>query len=411
MRRRLVLLAVAAALFSTSGASAALVRVQQPHTGEVVQPRLRAGHITIPRGQRTGRVRVITTLRMPPLAAARGSTFALAGPSRHLDVKSASSAAYLAAIEQAQARAASQLKAAIPSARVQQRYRILLDGFAVSVPATKLPALRKLAYVHRIYPSMQYTQNLNRSPGVIGASQYEAATGMRGDGIKIGIVDDGIDAANRFFNPTGYQYPLGFPKGGLKWTTPKVIVARAYPGPGSGRAGRLPVDPRASFHATHVAGIAAGIAGTTAPAGRDHPITTGLSGVAPRAYLGNYRVFNAPTPIGNIANTPEIVKAFEDAVADGMDVINFSGGGPQTDPINDAMYETVANVVNAGVVPVISAGNDREDFGLGTAGSPGTVPDAISVAAVSNSQVFAPALTVSAPGAPAAVARLPFIPA
>src|SRR5438128_6141873 len=46
----------------------------------------------------------------------------------------------------------------------------------------------------------------------------------------------------------------------------------------------------------------------------------------------------------------------------------------------------------AGVVPDIAAGNDRDDFGFGTAGSPSTAPDAISVAAVSNSQVFAPAL-------------------
>ena len=363
----------------TSGASATLRQIQQPHSGEVVKPRVQAGHLFIPHGQHTGRVRVITTLRMPPLAAARGSSFSLFGPTRRLDIKSASSAAYVAAIEQAQARAVSQLKAAIPSARVQEHYEILLDGFTVSVPVSKLPALRKLSYVHKIYPSLSYTQNLNRSPGVIGATQYSAATGDKGDGIKVGIVDDGIDASNRFFTPTGMKYPLGFPKGGLKWTTPKVIVARAYPGPGSGRAGRLPVDPKASFHATHVSGIVAGDEGTTAPAGRDHPITTGLSGVAPHAWLGNYRVFNAPSPVGNIANTPEIVKAFEDAVADGMDVINFSGGGPQTDPINDAMYETVANVVNAGVVPVISAGNDREDYGLGSAGSPGTVPDAISV--------------------------------
>ena len=62
-----------------------------------------------------------------------------------------------------------------------------------------------------------------------------------------------------------------------------MIVARAYPGPGSGKAGRLPLDRKASFHGTHVAGIAAGNAGTTAPAGPDHPEVKGLTGVAPRA--------------------------------------------------------------------------------------------------------------------------------
>ncbi len=84
------------------------------------------------------------------------------------------------------------------------------------------------------------------------------------------------------------------------------------------------------------------------------------------AWIGNYRVFTVPTPLGHQANTPEIVDAFEAAVADGMNVINFSGGGPETDPANDAMYETMRNTALAGVVPVIAAGNDREDFGLGS---------------------------------------------
>ena len=92
-----------------------------------------------------------------------------------------------------------------------------------------------------------------------------------------------------------------------------------------------------------------------------------------------------------------------------MDVINFSGGGPQTDPANDALVEAVRNVAAAGVVPVISAGNDRDDYGLGSAGSPGTAPDAISVAAVSNSHVFAPALGVTAPARPASLTQIPFV--
>ena len=83
-----------------------------------------------------------------------------------------------------------------------------------------------------------------------------------------------------------------------------MIVARAFPGPTSGRGGRLAVDPTASFHGTHVAGIAAGDAGTCSPGGSDHPPTCGLSGVAPRAYLGNYRVFTVPTPAGMVADTP-----------------------------------------------------------------------------------------------------------
>jgi hypothetical protein len=84
-----------------------------------------------------------------------------------------------------------------------------------------------------------------------------------------------------------------------------------------------------------------------------------------------------------------------------MDVINFSGGGAETEPANDAMVEVIHNVALAGVVPVISAGNDRDQFGMGTVGSPGTAPDAITVAATSNTHVFSPVMSVRSPGAPA----------
>ena len=73
------------------------------------------------------------------------------------------------------------------------------------------------------------------------------------------------------------------------------------------------------------------------------------------------------------------------------------------------MIETVRNVTNAGVVAVISAGNDRDDYGLGSAGSPGTAPDAISVAAVSNGHVYAAALDVVESGAPVSLRGLPFL--
>ena len=80
-----------------------------------------------------------------------------------------------------------------------------------------------------------------------------------------------------------------------------------------------------------------------------------------------------------------------------MDVINFSGGGPETDPVNDAMIEAIAQRGRAGVVPVIAAGNDRDDFGLGSVGSPGTAPDAITVAAVSNTPRLRPRAHASSP--------------
>jgi minor extracellular serine protease Vpr len=398
VRRTLVLIALVSALAGSVSASASLTPLRR-HLGDVTIPRLRRGTISVPPGHADGTVRVIVTLGLAPLAQRFGGGLTFGLGSRKLDLAGRTSQTYLAAIAAAQRTAITELRRAIPQARVSWRYRILLDGFTVSLPATKLQRLLELGFVNHVYPSLRYTESLNRSRAVIGATQLEAATGADGSGIKIGVVDDGIDQTNPFFNPTGFSYPPGFPKGNTAYTTPKVIVARAFPGPGSGTAGTLPLDRQVSFHGTHVAGIAAGDANTTAPAGRNHPLVTGLSGVAPRAWLGNYRVFNVPLPFGggDSAETPEIVAAFESAVADGMDVINFSGGGPETDPANDAMIDTIRSVADAGVVPVIAAGNDRDDFGLGTVQTPGSAPDAITVAAVSNSHFFGRELTVVSP--------------
>ena len=365
--------------------------------------------IRIPAGHRTGLVTVLVDLRLPPLAARYGRGLFAFGPRRKLSLASTTSRAYLARLERAQTLAAGQIRRAIPRARIFERYRLILNGFALRLPYRDLPALEGLAAVQKVYPSLRYHLDTNKSPSVIRADTFWASTGGRGQGIKIGVVDDGVDMDNPFFNPAGLSYPVGFPKGARRWTTPKVIVARAFPGPGSGRQGRLPLWRPDSFHGTHVAGIAAGVQGTIAPAGPDHPTVAGLSGIAPRAWIGNYRVFNVPVPTGGLdAFTPQIVKAFEAAVADGMDVINFSGGGPQADPASDALIEAVDNVAAAGVVPVISAGNDRDVFGLGTIGSPSNAPAAISAAAVSNVHVFGSELTVTAPGAPASLQHVPF---
>ena len=377
--------------------------------GERTVPRVQSGALKFTHAHARGRVTVIVGLRSEPLAAYNRNLFSATRRAK-LDVRSRSSRRYLARLAREQRAAVRILKRAIPSARVSYRYRVVLNGFAVTVPYRKLPTLVRLAPVTKVYATARYQLDTNRSPAVIGADALWAATGDRGEGVKIGVVDDGVDETNPFFDPTGFTYPPGFPKGARKWTTPKVIVARAFPGPGSGRQGRLPIFRPASFHGTHVSGIAAGDANTTAPAGPDHPATSGLSGIAPRAWIGNYRVFNAPTPTGFDAFTPQIVAAFEAAVDDGMDVINFSGGGPQPDPVADALVDAVRNVAAAGVVPVISAGNDRDEWGLGSVGSPGTAPDAISVAAVSNSHVFAPSLSVDTPDAPATVKSVPVTP-
>jgi minor extracellular serine protease Vpr len=407
LRRIALLAAAAAALACASAASTALQPIRRPHARDTA-PRMWKGPLRIPREHFRGRVRVIARLDLPPLAAAYSEDLAVGGTSRRLDVGSGSSRRYLARLERAQSAAATAIRQAIPGAVVSRRFQVILDGLTVDLPVRRLTKLAELPFVTRVYPSVAYKLSLNKSPGLIRADTFWASTGDRGEGMKIGIVDDGVDETHIFLAPTGMSYPPGFPKGARRWTTPKVIVARAFPGPGSGRRGRLPIDRKASFHATHVAGIAAGRAGTSSPGGLDHPPVANLSGIAPNAWIGNYRVFNIPTRGGYTANTPEIVAAFEAAVRDGMDVINFSGGAAETDPVNDALIEAVSNVAAAGVVPVIAAGNSRDDYGLGSIDSPGSAPDAIAVAASSNVHVFAPSLSIQNAAAPSTLRNVPF---
>ena len=59
-----------------------------------------------------------------------------------------------------------------------------------------------------------------------------------GAGIKIGIIDDGVDQTHPFFDPAGYAMPAGFPKGQTAYTTAKVIVATVVPAPGRDLAAR-----------------------------------------------------------------------------------------------------------------------------------------------------------------------------
>jgi minor extracellular serine protease Vpr len=418
LRRLAFLVSLLVAIAVTGSAAGSLGRTPQDVIAQAKLKVRPAPDLAATERTAGNRVRVIVTLEDPPLAAAFSARrFPGVGPNVRLNVRSAFARSYLETLQAEQTRAIASIREAIPEAVVSRRYQVLVNGFAVSVPYERLPELMEVDAAERVYPSYTYQLNLNRGPSVLGAPAFSSLTGARGDGVKVAVVDDGVDHEHPFLAPTGFSYPPGFPKGQTGSTTPKVIAARGFAGTG---ASSTPLDRDRSFHGTHVAGVIAGVL-TDVEASRPgvcsessggcHPAVDDLQGVAPRAYIGNYRVFNvpAPAPLGGCcsANSPEIVAAFEAAVRDGMDIINFSGGGPQADPRTDVLIQAVTNIVRAGVVPVISAGNDRDFFGLGTAGSPATAPDAISVGAVANAHVFGAAMTVVAPGG---LGRIPFAP-
>jgi hypothetical protein len=312
------------------------------------------------------------TLKAPPLSAFG-------------DLATARRGAYAGQLAAAQAQAERNVLHAIPEARIRWRFRIVANGFAVVLPEAKVPLLARVPGIANAWPSVTYHRREALGPEQIGAEKlWGAGLATAGNGIKIGIIDDGVQAAHEYFAPRGLAYPPGFPKGQTKYTTPKVIVQRTFapPSPDYDDA-KLPFDPSESFHATHVAGIAAG----------DHDTKSGtvsLSGVAPRAYIGNYKALTIPTPdFGLDGNAAEIAAAIEAAVRDGMDVINLSLGEPEIEPSRDIVVRAIEGAARAGVVPVIAAGNDFSDFGYGSISSPANAPSAITVAAVTSQDVIA----------------------
>ena len=332
---------------------------------------------------------MVVTLDAPALAQAVQTSRVLspAVKGRRLDLGSPMSRGYLAELERERLAVERRIRARIPSATIRWRYAVVLNGLAVKLAARDVGLLSKIPGVREVHAGGRYGATLDRGPELIGADDLWGGPSLptAGQGVKIGVIDDGVNQAHPFFNPSGYSYPAGFPKGQTSFTTPKVIAARAFaPATTTWRNARSPFDPLESEHGTHVAGIAAGNLTSAPVQGRD-----ALSGAAPRAYIGNYKVLSTPSNFGLIDNAGEVIAGIEAAVRDGMDVINMSFGEFETDPARNVVDRAVDGAAAAGVVPVAAAGNSFGDLGRGSIGSPATASRAIAVAAATKSNVLA----------------------
>ena len=328
-------------------------------------------------------VEVVVTLKQPPLAEifARRRTLAFSSFVRphRLVATAPASVDYLQSLEATQVALQRRIQATIPGAEIRWRYGVVLNGLAVVMPSGRLGQLARIPGVQRVWPNRTYRALLDRTPQLIGAPQVWGPTlATAGEGMKIGIIDDGIDQTHPFFAPRTLAYPPGFPKGQTAYTTPKVIVARAFTPAGTGKGNAtLPFDPLSSDHGQHVAGIAGGDDDTVTRTGLH------ISGIAPRAYLGNYRAATISSVFGLNANAPELAAAVEAAVRDGMNVINLSFGEVEIEPSRDLVVRALNNAANAGVVSAVSAGNDFAEFGFGSVSSPASATKTIAVAASS----------------------------
>lgn len=304
----------------------------------------------------------------------------------------------LAAITKEQDEAIAALKALSPQVQIVYRYKMVLNGLAVLAPielADKIGAIGLVAYSEgsgnferaktmELSNSVANPAFLERnSSKFIGAEKLNQA-GITGKGVKVGVIDTGIDYTHAMFFGAGTSDAYkavepsvanaGFPNKkvvggvdlvGTKYDAASVDFANHIPNPDMN-----PLDE--AGHGSHVAGTIAG---------HGDGVNT-YNGMAPDADLYAIKVFGAEGSTSDFVVIAALEYAADpnnDGVNDDeLDVVNLSLGSGYGNP--HILYsEAIKNLVSGGTVVVASAGNSgHKDY---IVGAPGTSDAALSVAA------------------------------
>jgi minor extracellular serine protease Vpr len=318
-------------------------------------------------------------------------------PGKKIDFSSNTTKSYRAQLSALRNDFKQWLRANAPSAKVTGEFDISLNAVGVELNGTSLGTIASAPMVKKAQYEGIYHPLDNNDPdlALIHAIDAWAAVGgpaNAGKGVKVGIIDTGIDQTHPCFAPAGYSYPSGFPKGVSSLTTAKVIVAKVF----NNQSNRFHYTPEAiQEHGTHVAGTVACNLDTPATvAGVSIPYA--VSGVAPKAWLGNYNVF--PGNDDN-ARSEDILNALDAAYEDGMDVINMSLGG-NAHGVQDLLTDAVDDLDEAGMVSAVAAGNSGP--GHFTVESPGSAARALTAGAFTVGHFVGAPVTVGGNTYPAA---------
>jgi len=244
----------------------------------------------------------------------------------------------------------------------------LWNGLSVKIDPDSLGKLARIPGVAALYPVVSFSvpdpvpsdPDLGTALAMTGADIAQSVLGFTGDGIKVAVMDTGID----------YHHP---DLGGCFGPGCRVAMGWDFVGDDFGTTGIPAPDPDpddCQGHGTHVSGIV----------GANGVVT----GVAPDVTFGAYRVF------GCVGSTfaDIMIAAMEMALADGMDVLNMSIGSSYQWP----QYPTAQasdRLVNMGMVVVASIGNSGST-GTYSAGAPGVGKKVIGVASFDNTHSFQP---------------------
>ncbi|SDX27826.1 PA domain-containing protein [Lysobacter enzymogenes] len=298
------------------------------------------------------------------------------GGTARIDLRSAQASKYLSYLDGAQRNHERGINAALGrTLKVERRLRHAVNGVVTQMSASEAARVAKLPGVALVEAYHEYPVATDVGPALIGAPElWNAKPGRwRGEGVVVGILDTGINFGSPAFaaiDDTGYRHrnpngagnylgtcaPGGVDEGrcndkligGWDFVCGEPAGACDVPGireePGFGDT---------NGHGSHTASTAAGNAWTANFKGRNIRI----SGVAPHANIVAYDICytNIATGQGLCPNV-SAVAAIDQAIADGVDVINYSIGGG-ANPWGEAVSLAFLNAADAGIFIATSAGN------------------------------------------------------
>ncbi len=299
--------------------------------------------------------------------------------------------------EQRQARR----NAGVAESSVTYNYTTSLNGFAVELNDAQLAKMQATDGVFMVVPdTMRYLQT-DSSPDFLGLSGNNGAwdVGYTGEDVIVGVIDSGIWPEHPSFADDGSYSDLGIELDEAVYAAcdfgntahraddapfecnNKLIGARQVIPTYRALIGASPTEFDSARddngHGSHTAGTAAGNAGVEASIlGKDYGT---ISGIAPRARIIAYK------GLGELGGfTSDLAASIDQAVADGVDVINYSiGGGAGGVGADEIAFLFAAD---AGVRVATSAGNSGP--GGATMGDPGTKPWLTTVGASTQRRFF-----------------------
>jgi len=203
------------------------------------------------------------------------------------------------------------------------------------------------------------------------------------------------------------------------FTNNKVIVARSYVRQlGAGSNPKNPAADSRPDDYTPRDRVGHGTATATSAGGNNATGAVAINGMAPKAYIGNYKIFGSPT-VNDGTYDDIMILALDDAMRDGMDIVSMSVGGPAfTGPLDtgaacgqpakvpcDLAATAFEAAAEMGMTIVIAAGNSGGNGlsypNFNSISSPGDAPSVITAGATTNSHIFLGTVEVGGASVPA----------